>query len=120
MQNNNGLLFPEQTNRPGIFVAGACRGRTFLPEVASDARATALRVHEFLAQGALRVEPGTVEVDADKCAVCLTCVRSCPHRAMIVNPARRAAIAVPGVCQRCGVCVAECPARALTLPVVSV
>lgn len=115
-QQNNVHLFPHATNRPGIFTVGACRGVQYLPQIVDDAKAAALAVHGLLCDARIPIEPGTAEVDAAKCALCLTCLRSCPHGAIVVDETKRAAMPVPGVCRRCGVCVGECPAGAITLP----
>jgi heterodisulfide reductase subunit A-like polyferredoxin len=116
MQPNNIHLFPGETNRPGVFAVGSCRGQFYPPRIQSEARATALAVHQLLAPGVLEVELAQAVVDEDKCALCLTCVRSCPHGAMYVDRAKGAAASAPEACRRCGICVGECPARAISLP----
>ena len=57
--------------------------------------------------------------DPDKCVLCLTCVRSCPYKAMQVSREKGAAESIPEVCQKCGICAGECPAKAIELPVYS-
>ena len=116
MQPNNIHLFPGETNRPGVFAVGSCRGQFYPPRIESEARATALAVHQLLAPGVLEVELAQAVVDEDKCALCLTCVRSCPHGAMYVDRAKGVAASAPEACRRCGICVGECPARAISLP----
>lgn len=118
-QDNNIHLFPEQTNRPGIFVLGSCRGQYYIPQIIEEAKAIASTVHELLSQKALDVELSNAEVDPEKCVLCLTCVRSCPYKAMFVNKEEAAAESLPEVCQKCGICAGECPAKAITLPVYS-
>jgi heterodisulfide reductase subunit A-like polyferredoxin len=119
LQDNNINLFPEQTNRPGIFVVGACRGQYYLPQIAAEAKTTASAVHSLLKDGSMEVELSNAVVDEDKCILCLTCVRSCPHHAMEVDREKGAAVSIPGACQRCGICAGECPAKAISLPVYS-
>jgi len=116
LQENNIHLFPEATNRPGIFVAGGCCGRFYLPQIAADANNVALAVDRLLGPGTLSVELSSPVVDPDKCILCLTCVRCCPYHAMEVDHQAGAAVSIPEACQRCGICVGECPARAITLP----
>ena len=116
MQANNIHLFPGETNRPGVYAAGACRGQFHLPQLRAEARAVALAAHQLLAPGVLEVELAQPVVDADKCALCLTCVRSCPHGAMYVDHAKGAAASAPEACRRCGICAGECPAKAIELP----
>jgi heterodisulfide reductase subunit A len=119
LQDNNIHLFSEQTNRPGIFVVGSCRGQHYIPQIITEAKATALEVHALLSQKFLEVELSNAVVDPDKCVLCLTCVRSCPYKAMQVNREKGAAESIPEVCQKCGICAGECPAKAIELPVYS-
>jgi len=53
-------------------------------------------------------------VEAEKCIVCLTCVRTCPFGAPYILEEGFAVID-PEKCQGCGICVVECPARAIVL-----
>ena len=115
-QENNIHLFPGNTNRPGIFVVGPCRGQYYLPQIITEAKATALEVHALLSQKFLEVELSNAVVDPDKCVLCLTCVRSCPYKAMHVNREKGAAESIPEACQKCGLCAGECPAKAIELP----
>ena len=119
LQENNIHLFPEVTNRQGIFVVGSCRGQHHLPEVISEARTTALAVQSLLAPGVMEIELSSPEVDEDKCVLCLTCVRACPYGAMKVDHVKGAAVSVPEACRRCGICAGECPAKAIQLPAYS-
>jgi len=116
LQDNNIHLLPEKTNRPGIFVAGACRGQFYIPQVIEESKATALEIHNLLSKKYLEVELSNAVVDKDKCILCLTCIRSCPSKAMVINRENSTAESIPEVCKRCGVCAAECPARAIELP----
>lgn len=54
------------------------------------------------------------KVDPKKCIVCLTCVRTCPFKAISIREAQFAYID-PRSCRACGICVVECPARAIEL-----
>ncbi len=119
MQDNNIHLFPEQTNRPGIFVVGSCRGQYYVPQIITEAKAAALAVHSLLEKGYLDLELSGPVVDPDKCILCLTCVRSCPFKAMQVDREKGSAVSIPEACQRCGICAGECPAKAIELPVFS-
>lgn len=118
-QDNNVHLFPGKTNRPGIFTAGACTGRDYIPDIITDAKATALAVHTLLAGKTMEIELSSVTVDEDKCILCLTCIRSCPFHAMIIDTEKDVAACLPEVCQKCGSCAGECPIKAITLPAYS-
>lgn len=52
------------------------------------------------------------EIDDNKCASCLTCLRVCPLDAIEIGEAMRAD---PVRCQACGLCASICPANAVTL-----
>ncbi len=55
--------------------------------------------------------PG-VEINQKKCAQCLTCLRICPHQAVVLNAKDRPKID-PEACFGCHLCVANCPALAI-------
>ncbi|MBN2302509.1 MAG: FAD-dependent oxidoreductase [Lentisphaerae bacterium] len=115
IQDNNVHFFPEMTNRLGVFVVGACRGQYYLADVLRDARVTALSVSAFLGAPHIAITEGTPVVDANKCALCLTCVRSCPHGAMTIDQDKRTAVCMVEACRHCGICAGECPAGAIEL-----
>jgi heterodisulfide reductase subunit A-like polyferredoxin len=119
LQDNNIHLFSAESNRPGIFVSGLWRGTEYLPSAREEALAAAAAVHAFLAPGILRAETMNAQVDPDKCVLCLTCVRSCPFKAMSVDTEKGAAASSPFECKRCGICAGECPAKAISLPAYS-
>lgn len=115
-QDDSSRLLPAATNRRGVFAVGACRGETWLPAVLRDARAAALAVHALLAPRAASVDTAHAVVDGDKCALCLTCVRTCPFKAMGIHAADRRADCRSELCRQCGICAGECPNKAITLP----
>ena len=119
MQANNIHLFPGQTNRPGMFVVGSCHGQHYVPQIITEAKAVAQEIHTLLAPQTLDVETSHAVVDPDKCVLCLTCIRSCPHKAMSIDHSANAAASAPEACRKCGICAGECPAKAITLPAYS-
>jgi len=118
-QENNVWLRPIASNRKGIFFVGGCRGSFDLDDILTEARSTALEVYNLVGRGETPVRVGKVAVDASKCALCLTCLRSCPHGAVEVvfdeASSTKAARIVDTACQACGICVAECPAKAIEM-----
>ena len=114
-QRDNAFLLPVDSGRKGIFFAGACRGCVEWTQALDDGLAAAQQAHALLPAAATRVPAKRAEVDPAKCAFCLTCYRSCPHGAIVMDQENRAALVEPIMCQACGVCVAECPARAIEL-----
>jgi heterodisulfide reductase subunit A len=119
MQENNIHLFPGETNREGVYVVGSARGTFYIPDIIQEAKAVAETVDSFLSPKTMRVEDSSAVVDPDKCVLCLTCVRSCPYKAMYVDHTKGAAASMPEACKRCGICAGECPAKAIHLPAYS-
>jgi heterodisulfide reductase subunit A len=118
-QQNNVWLKPTASNRKGIFFVGGCRGSFDVSDILTEARATALEVYTWLGRDEVSESVGTVRVDPAKCAVCLTCLRSCPHDAVEIvfdgGTGGKTAHIVESACQACGICVAECPAKAIQM-----
>jgi heterodisulfide reductase subunit A-like polyferredoxin len=115
-QDNNSRLLPSLTNRGGVFAVGACRGENWMPSVLRDARGAALAAHALLAPRRAVVELAHAVVDGDKCVLCLTCVRSCPFKAMRIHATERRADCQAEACRLCGICAGECPNKAIELP----
>jgi len=67
-----------------------------------------------LSQSTMLVGGAVAEVNPDKCAVCLTCVRTCPFGIPFIDKTQGAAYINPGLCQGCGMCVSECPGKAIS------
>ena len=79
---------------PALFIAGA--------------------IITFLSQANLTLSAVTAQVEADKCASCLICVRSCPYGVPRINADGVSEID-EALCHGCGICCAECPAKAIQL-----
>ncbi len=58
---------------------------------------------------------GTVQVDTDKCTLCLACVGACPERALADNPERPQLKFIERHCVQCCLCEKTCPEQAITL-----
>jgi ferredoxin len=58
---------------------------------------------------------GAVQVDADKCTLCLSCVSLCPSGALGDNPDKPQLLFQEDACLQCGLCVNICPENALSL-----
>lgn len=114
-QQPNVHLYPVASNRKGIFFSGTCHADLDFRDTLADGRAAALAVHQLLSSDKVSVEVERVVVDHDKCILCLTCIRSCPHHAIEVDQEKQAAKVIDLACQGCGICAGECPARAIQL-----
>ncbi len=113
---NNLHFAPVETAIPGIYVAGPASGQRYRTQAVEEVLAAAFEAGRLLGSGSLAVELLGPQVDEDKCATCLTCVRACPHEAMKIDNEKNIAKNIPEACRHCGICVGVCPARALSLP----
>ncbi len=60
---------------------------------------------------------GGVQVDAQACTLCLSCVSACPASALQDNSAQPELSIIEKNCVQCGLCVSTCPENAIqTLP----
>lgn len=115
-QEVNPHLLPVSSSRKGVVFAGNCRSDLDFARAAMEAADAALQVYDLLSRGRVAVEVDRVKVDPDKCRVCLTCVRVCPHGAIgleHLRPDKESARIYDLACDACGVCVAICPAKAI-------
>ncbi|MFH1154955.1 MAG: hydrogenase iron-sulfur subunit [Pseudomonadota bacterium] len=101
--SNNVHRFPARSNREGIYVAAA----------PGEAANVALRVKEFIGDGVRQVVEDRAKVNENRCVICLTCYRCCPHGAIFWE--KGAAAISPVACQGCGICASECPMDAIQL-----
>jgi len=108
-------LRPVDFPTDGIFLAGLAHYPKPIDESIAQAKAAAGRAATFLALEKVSIGGIVATVDPDKCAVCLTCVRTCPYNVPVIDYQIDAAYIDPAKCQGCGVCVSECPAKAITL-----
>jgi heterodisulfide reductase subunit A len=79
----------------------------------TQAQAAAARAVDVLHQDTVQVGGLVAEVMPEKCAVCCTCVRTCPFSVPYISNEAGAAYIDPALCRGCGMCVAECPGKAI-------
>jgi heterodisulfide reductase subunit A-like polyferredoxin len=108
-------LRPVDFSSEGIFLCGSAHYPKSIEETISQAYAAAGRAAGILAKPVIKAGGVVAEVDEDKCAACLTCVRICPYEVPIIDMETKKAKIEAAACQGCGVCVSECPAKAVTL-----
>ncbi len=107
-------LKPVDFASEGLFLCGACHTPKFIDESIAQAQATAARAVRILSSEVLEISGVVSVVDPEKCAACLTCVRTCPYDVPRINAEGVAEIET-AMCHGCGVCAAECPAKAIQL-----
>ncbi|MFO7749549.1 MAG: hydrogenase iron-sulfur subunit [Desulfobacteraceae bacterium] len=103
LPSNNVHRFPAKSNREGIFVANT----------AAEAANAVLGVKAFIGSGVKLVAEEKATVDENRCVICLTCYRCCPHGAIFWE--NGAAVISPIACQGCGICASECPMDAIQI-----
>ena len=108
-------LKPVDSSSKGIYVAGLAVYPKDTVESIAQAKAASGRALEILCQDTIQVGGLVAEVMAEKCAVCCTCVRTCPFNVPVIDHETGAAYIDPGLCQGCGMCVAECPGKAIIM-----
>ena len=107
-------LRPVDFTSEGIFLAGLAHYPKPVEESIAQAKAAASRAMTVLSQDALTVGGVVAAVEDDRCAACLTCVRTCPYNIPQVDDHAHAVIDA-AQCHGCGTCAAECPGKAITL-----
>jgi len=107
-------LRPVDMATEGIFVCGTAHSPKLISESIAQAYGAASRAVTFLARSHLTLSAVTARVEADKCASCLICVRSCPYDVPKINADGVSEID-EALCHGCGICAAECPAKAIQL-----
>ncbi|MCK5696270.1 MAG: hydrogenase iron-sulfur subunit [Desulfobacula sp.] len=99
-----------QSPRKGIFFTGTCHDETDPDDLNNELNdiLSGFSTESF----DLPQIDTTVEINQKMCAQCLTCIRICPHSAIIMNEKNRPQI-VPDSCFSCHLCVSNCPAYAI-------
>jgi len=106
---------PVDASSEGVYLAGIGLYPKDTGDSITQAKAAAARALEILSQDKVQVGGMVAEVNPEKCAVCCTCVRTCPFSVPYIDHETGAAYIDPGLCQGCGICVAECPAKAIVM-----
>jgi heterodisulfide reductase subunit A-like polyferredoxin len=107
-------LRPVDFASDGLFLCGACHSPKFIDETVTQAKATAAKAVSILSKKQMEISGVVSVVDPDKCAACLTCVRTCPYDIPTINAEGTAEIEA-AMCHGCGICASECPAKAIQL-----
>ncbi|MGD8387941.1 MAG: FAD-dependent oxidoreductase [Desulfobacteraceae bacterium] len=119
--NNEGFLIeahaklrPVDLSSDGVFIAGLAHYPKPLDETIAQASAAVARAMTILSREGIMVGGVVAEVIPERCAVCLTCVRTCPYGVPRIGDEGHAVID-PAECRGCGACVSECPGKAIVL-----
>lgn len=107
-------LRPVDFASDGLFVAGSVHYPKPLEECIAQAKAAVSRAMRIVSRDSIMVGGVVAVVEPEKCAVCLTCVRTCPYEIPYIHEEGYAVIDA-GECHGCGLCVSECPGKAIRL-----
>jgi len=113
---DNVWTLPAASNIKGIYVIGSAKGSSYIRDAQIEGLAAAYEIHQLLKNEEIEVPLDAAAVDAEKCVLCLTCLRSCPHGAISIDKENEAVKISQISCRRCGICVVQCPAGAIELP----
>jgi heterodisulfide reductase subunit A-like polyferredoxin len=106
-------LRPVDFANSGIFLCGLAHMPKFADEAIAQAKAAASRACTVLSEKQMFVGGAVAEVDGTRCAICLTCARTCPYSVPRVNEEEGVIIIDPAACQGCGNCATACPRGAI-------
>ncbi|MBU3949755.1 MAG: FAD-dependent oxidoreductase [Proteobacteria bacterium] len=107
-------LRPVDFASEGLFLAGIAHYPKSIDESIAQAKAAVSRAMRIVSKNTIAVDSVIASVNPDRCAACLTCVRTCPYNVPRVGE-EGYAIIEPSDCHGCGCCVSECPGKAITL-----
>ncbi|MCG6972874.1 MAG: FAD-dependent oxidoreductase [Desulfobacterales bacterium] len=107
-------LRPVEFAASGIFLAGLAHSPRFMEESVTMAKSAGQQAMKILCKERMKTSAAVAEVDPEKCAACLACVRVCPFNAPFINGDGVSEI-LPSACMGCGICASECPAKAIQL-----
>ncbi|MFH2091780.1 MAG: FAD-dependent oxidoreductase [Pseudomonadota bacterium] len=118
--DSNYICFPYETQRTGVYAAGAIRRAMTIEESIEDATGAALKAIQCIesANKGVAVHPRSGDMTFpefffQRCTQCKRCTVECPFGALDddergtpkVNPTR---------CRRCGTCMGACPERIIS------
>lgn len=110
IQSPNARFRPVASPRKGIFFAGSGHDETDEDDLKNEISAIVAGIGYIAKNGAAQGQPA--EIFENQCIKCLTCLRVCPHNAVILLSSNKPKI-VHDACFECGLCVSNCPAKAI-------
>ncbi len=113
LQKQNVYLQPSLSGKRGVYVLGGARGPNALTYQQEEIDFTLAEVSRNL-QGVEEIDEEEREIDDQKCVVCYTCHRVCPHGAVQRDDELNSMTIMSKACQACNLCISRCPAGAIT------
>jgi quinone-modifying oxidoreductase subunit QmoB len=118
--DSNYICFPYETQRTGIYAAGAIRRAMTIEESIEDAAGAALKAIQCIesANRGMAVHPRSGDLTFpefffQRCTQCKRCTVECPFGALD-DDAKGTPKVNPTRCRRCGTCMGACPERIIS------
>ncbi len=115
--DSNFICFPYETQRTGIYAAGAVRRSMTTEEAMEDATGAALKAIQCIESSnrGVAVHPRSGDMTFpdfffQRCTQCKRCTEECPFGALD-DDAKGTPKPNPSRCRRCGTCMGACPER---------
>jgi quinone-modifying oxidoreductase subunit QmoB len=115
--DSNFICFPYETQRTGIYAAGAVRRSMTMEESIDDATGAALKAIQCIecSNRGVAVHPRSGDMTFpdfffQRCTQCKRCTEECPFGALD-DDAKGTPKPNPTRCRRCGTCMGACPER---------
>jgi quinone-modifying oxidoreductase subunit QmoB len=115
--DSNFICFPYETQRTGIYAAGAIRRSMTVEESMEDATGAALKAIQCIesVNRGVSVHPRSGDMTFpdfffQRCTQCKRCTEECPFGALD-DDAKGTPKPNPARCRRCGTCMGACPER---------
>jgi coenzyme F420-reducing hydrogenase delta subunit/ferredoxin len=114
LQPANVRHLPVGSPRRGVFFTGTGHQDLSGEDATQEAKAVAGQVVALLSANTVLTPKELVLHNRDRCAMCLTCLRSCYHGAIDLAADGSNVEFEPGACWECGLCASVCPQKAIT------
>ncbi|MFA5903146.1 MAG: FAD-dependent oxidoreductase [Desulfobacula sp.] len=118
--DSNYICFPYETQRTGVYAAGAVRRAMTIEESMEDATGAALKAIQCIesANRGMAVHPRSGDMTYpdfffQRCTQCKRCTVECPFGALD-DDEKGTPKANPTRCRRCGTCMGACPERIIS------
>ena len=118
--DSNYICFPYETQRTGIYAAGAVRRAMTIEESMEDATGAALKAIQCIESSnkGISVHPRSGDMTFpdfffQRCTQCKRCTVECPFGALD-DDEKGTPTANPTRCRRCGTCMGACPERIIS------
>lgn len=114
LQPENIYLQPTASGKRGIYVLGGARGITAISRFNEESEITLNHIKSLIKD----IKPVTEkerEIDDQKCILCYTCYRVCPHGALEPDQELDAMQINELACEGCDACISHCPASAISI-----